>query len=113
MGPKNFSNWGGGDDVPVDMPNVRSSVGKDRSPERAADHRWLEWSVHPPHNDAMLIIRRGFRTRRHTWDWDNPNEYFDLNRELSLIPSPVSGTPESQTDDDDLANEADVLHEVD
>ncbi len=85
----------------------------DRSPEGAADHRWLEWSVHPPNNDAMLIIRRGFRARRHIWDWDNPNEYIDLNRELSLIPSPVSGTPDSQTDDDDLANEASVLQEVD
>ena len=85
----------------------------DRSPEGAADHRWLEWSVHPPNNDAMLIVRRGFRAQRHTWDWDNPNEYIDLNRELSLIPSPVSGTPDSQTEDDDLANEANVMHEVD
>ena len=85
----------------------------DRGPEGAADHRWLEWSVHPPNNDAMLIIRRGFRARRHIWDWDNPNEYIDLNRELSLIPSPVSGTPNSPTDDDDLVNEASVLHEVD
>ena len=73
----------------------------------------MEWSIHPPNNDAMAIVRRGFRTRRHTWDWDNPNEYIDLNRELSLIPSPVSGTPDSQTDDDDLVNEASVLHEVD
>ena len=85
----------------------------DRSPGGAADHRWLEWSVHPPNNDAMLIVRRGFRAQRHTWDWDNPNEYIDPNRELSLIPSPVSGTPDSQTDDDDLANEANVMHEVD
>ena len=61
----------------------------------------------------MLIVRRGFRSRPYAWDWDNPNEYIDPHRGLNLIPSPVSGTPDSQTDDDDLANEASVLEEVD
>ena len=89
-----------------------SQQAMDRSPSGAADHRWLEWSIHPPNDEAMLIVRRGFRSRPYAWDWDNPNEYIDLHRGLDLIPSPVSGTPNSQTDDDDLANEASVLEEV-
>ena len=79
----------------------------------AADHRWVEWRVHPPDTNAQGVIRRGFRSPSTTWDWDNPDRYLELNRGEDLIPSPSSQTPDSSVEDDFLVNEAATIEEAD
>ena len=81
--------------------------------DEMVDRRWIEWSVHPPNTHAMAVIRRGFRSRSDAWDWDNPNRYIDLNREEDLIPSPASQTPDSMSEEEELAREAIIREDMD
>ena len=61
----------------------------------------------------MAVIRRGFRSQSNAWGWDNPNRYIDLNRDEDLIPSPASQTPDSMTEEEDLAREANIREDMD
>ena len=96
---------------------IRALNGMRRTPDpldvEMVDRRWIEWSVHPPNTHAMAVIRRGFRSQSNAWGWDNPNRYIDLNRDEDLIPSPASQTPDSMTEEEDLAREANIREDMD